>query len=157
MRPTDEGDGMPEDNETAIIPNPSFQKIGYRSGSRAVVIGAPEARENPLAPLPEGVSSLQRSDELKEVEGELDYIHLFTNSRAELAHVMGGLRDKLAPGGMLWISWIKQTSSKRHGGMPGDVNENVVRKLALSSGLVDVKVAALDTDWSALKLVRRKH
>jgi hypothetical protein len=52
---------------------------------------------------------------------------------------------------------IKQSSSRRGEGLPGDLNENVIRRLALTSGLVDVKVAALDQDWSALKLVRRKH
>ena len=148
---------MPEDNDTATAPNPAFQKLGYRAGTRGVIIGAPEGDANPLAPFAAGLVSLATLEELEKEEGELDYIHLFANSRAELAHVIGRLKDRLAPGGILWISWIKQDSAKRHGGLPGDVNENVIRKLALSAGLVDVKVAALDGDWSALKLVRRKR
>ncbi|HEY5528880.1 MAG TPA: hypothetical protein VIL51_05440 [Thermoleophilia bacterium] len=148
---------MPEDNMNTASPNPVFQKIGYRTGSHGIIIGAPEGDGNPLDPLAEGLVSLATTDDLKVVEGDLDYIHLFVNNRAELAHHIGVLRDRLAPGGMLWVSWIKQASAKRRGGLMGDLNESVIRKLALSSGLVDVKVASLDSDWSALKLVRRKH
>jgi hypothetical protein len=34
-----------------------------------------------------------------------------------------------------------------------DVNENRIRELALSIGLVDIKVCAVDEIWSGLKLV----
>jgi hypothetical protein len=37
-----------------------------------------------------------------------------------------------------------------------DLTDNVVRNTVLPLGLVDVKVAALDDDWSALKMVWRK-
>ncbi|MGH7531530.1 MAG: hypothetical protein ACREMN_14210 [Gemmatimonadales bacterium] len=56
----------------------------------------------------------------------------------------------LEPAGALWISWPKQAS-----GVPTDLTEDVVRAVALPTGLVDVKVAAVDQVWSALKLVRR--
>ncbi len=36
-----------------------------------------------------------------------------------------------------------------------DLDENVVRDLGLELGWVDVKVAAVDDTWSALKFVRR--
>ncbi len=35
--------------------------------------------------------------------------------------------------------------------------ENVIRKVALPLGLVDVKVCAVDDTWSGLKLVIRKE
>jgi hypothetical protein len=35
------------------------------------------------------------------------------------------------------------------------VTENGIRDVVLPLGLVDVKVAALDTDWSGLKIVWR--
>jgi hypothetical protein len=34
-----------------------------------------------------------------------------------------------------------------------DVTEDVIRRHALAAGLVDVKVCAIDTIWSGLKLV----
>jgi hypothetical protein len=57
----------------------------------------------------------------------------------------------LSDQGMLWVSWPKRTSS-----LAQDLNENGVREIGLLTGLVDVKVAAIDEDWSALKFVRRQ-
>jgi hypothetical protein len=37
------------------------------------------------------------------------------------------------------------------------VSENVVRDFALTLGLVDIKVCAIDETWSGLKLVIRKE
>jgi hypothetical protein len=96
-------------------------------------------------------------EELAAVEGTFDYLHLFARSRADLVKDFPVLRDKLAAGGSLWISWIKQSSARGGGGLPGDLNENTVRRLALAGGLVDVKVASLDAEWSGLKLVWRRH
>ena len=39
--------------------------------------------------------------------------------------------------------------------MTTDITEDVIRAVALPTGLVDVKVAAIDDVWSGLKLVRR--
>lgn len=41
--------------------------------------------------------------------------------------------------------------------MATDITEDVVRAVALPTGLVDVKVAAIDDVWSGLKLVRRRR
>ena len=37
------------------------------------------------------------------------------------------------------------------------MTEKLIRDRALALGLVDVKVAAIDTDWSGLKVVWRKE
>ncbi len=60
------------------------------------------------------------------------------------------LKKHLSKDGMLWISWPKKSSD-----IPTDVNENMIRNFALDTGLVDVKVCAVDEDWSGLKLVYR--
>jgi hypothetical protein len=60
------------------------------------------------------------------------------------------LLRSLEPNGALWISWPKKAS-----GVATDMNEDAVREIALPTGLVDVKVAAVDDVWSGLKLVRR--
>ena len=41
--------------------------------------------------------------------------------------------------------------------MPTDITEDVIREVLLPTGLVDVKVAAVDEVWSGLKLVIRKE
>ncbi len=53
---------------------------------------------------------------------------------------------------MIWVSWPKKASK-----VPTDVTEDVIRELILPLGLVDVKVCAVDTTWSGLKLVIRKE
>jgi hypothetical protein len=62
------------------------------------------------------------------------------------------LRARLQPAGMLWVAWPKRAS-----GVPSDLTEDVVRDVALPTGLVDTKVAAIDDTWSGLRLVIRKE
>jgi hypothetical protein len=54
--------------------------------------------------------------------------------------------------GSLWLAW-----PRRAGGHESDITDNLVREAALPLGLVDVKVAALDHDWSSLRFVWRKE
>jgi hypothetical protein len=68
-----------------------------------------------------------------------------------LERAMAGLGDAVFPDGALWAAW-----PRRAGGHDSDITDAVVREVALPLGLVDVKVAALDEDWSGLKLVWRK-
>jgi hypothetical protein len=58
----------------------------------------------------------------------------------------------IAPDGMIWVAWPKRASK-----IETDMTEDVIREIVLpSSGLVDVKVCAIDYVWSGLKLVIRK-
>ena len=82
----------------------------------------------------------------------LDFAHVFTREREELSDLLEKLRDLLAPDGMIWVSWPKKSSK-----VPTTVTEDVVREICLPMGLVDVKVCAVDTVWSGLKLVIRKE
>ena len=75
-------------------------------------------------------------------------MHVFERDRAALAGALPALREKLAPAGMIWVSWPKRAS-----GVPTTLTEDVIRALALARGLVDVKVCAVDAVWSGLKLV----
>jgi hypothetical protein len=72
--------------------------------------------------------------------------------RASLEAAAPKLDPLLAEGGMIWISWPKKTSPYFK-----DLTEDGIRAVILPPGkLVDVKVAAVDNDWSGLKLYRRK-
>lgn len=53
--------------------------------------------------------------------------------------------------GTLWMAWPKGSS-----GVETDLNEDGIRDLALSRGLVDSKVCAIDETWSGLRLTRRR-
>jgi hypothetical protein len=80
-----------------------------------------------------------------------DYLHFFTTSTLALETIFPILARRLNPGGILWISWPKKAS-----GLQTDLGENAVRKLGLATGLVDVKVCAIDEVWSGLKFMHRR-
>jgi hypothetical protein len=48
---------------------------------------------------------------------------------------------------MIWVSWPKKTS-----GVVTDLSDVVVRETALSLGLVDIKVCAVDEVWSGTEI-----
>ena len=85
-------------------------------------------------------------------EPPLDAAHVFVTSRADLESAIQRLRPLLAPAGFLWVSWPKRTAR-----VPTDITEDVIRDVALPTGLVDIKVCAIDDTWSGLKLVIRKE
>jgi hypothetical protein len=89
-----------------------------------------------------------------EIAGErardLDLVHVFVRDRKQLAAAFPRAKRRIKSNGSLWVSWPKLTSS-----LAGDLSENRVREMGLANGLVDVKVAAIDADWSGLKFVYR--
>ena len=82
------------------------------------------------------------------INEDLDFIFLFTKSRAGLELELLPAAKALAPAGMLWISWPKKSS-----GVATDLTGDVVRQSGLDAGLVDVKVCAVTDVWSGLKFV----
>ena len=84
------------------------------------------------------------------LRGPLDVIVFFTARRAKLEARIERLKAALEPAGRLWIAWPKRASR-----VPTDMTEDVVREVALPTGLVDNKVAAIDATWSGLRLVIR--
>jgi hypothetical protein len=80
----------------------------------------------------------------------LDFAMIFVKSRAALEKQFSRLAKRLAPTGMLWVSWPKKSS-----GVATDLDENLVREIGLNAGLVDVKVCAVTDVWSGLKFVIR--
>jgi hypothetical protein len=77
---------------------------------------------------------------------------IFITRQAELASRLPALTSAIAPNGMIWVAWPKRASK-----IDTDMTEDVIRDIVLPrSGLVDVKVCAIDHVWSGLKLVIRK-
>ncbi|MEZ5959942.1 MAG: hypothetical protein R3C30_05875 [Hyphomonadaceae bacterium] len=81
--------------------------------------------------------------------------HIFHTSAAKLEAELESLRGKLAPDGLIWVSWPKKAAAKSLG-IETDITEDSIRAVALPMGYVDVKVCAVDETWSGLKLVIRK-
>ena len=83
----------------------------------------------------------------RRLRGPLDLVVCFVTVRADLERRLPALRGALHPAGMLWLAWPKRAS-----GVPTDMTEDVVREVALPTGLVDTKVCAIDDTWSGLRL-----
>lgn len=111
------------------------------------IMNGPATYRKLLAPLPDAVSFSTN------VGAGATFIHLFVSERKTLEKELKRLRKLLAETGTLWVSWPKKSS-----GVATDVTEDVIRKVALPFGFVDVKVCAVDETWSGLKLmIRREH
>jgi hypothetical protein len=127
---------------------PLAKKIGIKPGHRVLLTHAPAGWHIPG--LPPGAVVSRRADAAGTARGP-DVTILFCRSRRQLESDLPLLIASLPAGGALWIAW-----PRRAAGHSSDVTENGLRDAALPFGVVDVKVAALDHDWSGLKFVWRK-
>jgi hypothetical protein len=125
---------------------PLSAKLGIKAGQTLAVVDPPAHYAALVDPLPEGVRVVAGLDRGAEVT------HLFVTDRADLARRVETVVAAIAPGCALWVSWPKK-------GSPGfvDLTEAGLRELLLPTGLVDVKVAAVDADWSGLKFLWRRN
>ncbi len=125
---------------------PLIKKLGIKPHYKVRFINVPDNYFDLLGPLPEGLRQLEDNSEAA------NFIHLFAESAAEYENAILLLKDEIERDGMIWVSWYKKASK-----IPTDLNENIIRDIALDLGLVDVKVCAVDARWSGLKIVIRKE
>jgi hypothetical protein len=129
--------------EAGYSGTPQLKKLGIGAGTRIALVDAPLGwrfdNEPTVAKL---VSDLDPAD----------VVIGFARSAAEIAPLVRMHADRIRPAGALWIAWPRKAV-----GHESDLNDNVLRDLVLPTGLVDVKVAAIDHDWSGLKFVWRKE
>ena len=118
------------------------QKLGLKPGFCIFVDGASAPYDEIVGALPDDVRIAAK------LKPPLDMVHVFATIAATLRKKLPACREAIAPDGMVWVSWPKKSS-----GVTTDVTEHVVRDTALSLGLVDIKVCAIDDVWSGLKLV----
>jgi hypothetical protein len=124
---------------------PLPKKLGFKAGMTAAFVDAPAELDGLLGEL-EGVT-VKRA-----LRGNADIVLFFVTARRELERRAARLREAIAPDGMVWVCWPKRAAK-----VPTDMTEDVVREVLLPTGLVDVKVAAVDERWSGLKLVVRRE
>lgn len=126
---------------------PLVKKLGIKPGDTVMPVHEPDNYFDLLGELPEPVKLVRKG-----YSDPVDFIHLFAADRKTLHHELPDLKPVLDKNGMIWVSWIKKSSK-----MESNVDESEVRNFGLKSGLVDVKICAVDKDWSALKFVYRKE
>lgn len=122
------------------------KKLGYKPGMRVWFDNAmPESVRLEIDPGAIGV------EELPDALAGLDAAHMFVKREWELRSAITILRPLLTPGGFIWVSWPKKASK-----VPTEITEDLIRTIILPTGLVDVKVCAVDAVWSGLKLMIRR-
>ena len=123
---------------------PLPQKLGIKPGHRVALVRAPPAFDGALEPLPRDVV-VQPG-----LTGQIafDIVLLFVTQRVELKRDLPRVRRRMAPAAGFWVAWPKRDSR-----VATDMTEDVVREVALPTGLVDNKVCAIDETWSGLRLV----
>ena len=129
---------------TGYSGTPVPKKLGIKEKFRVTFVGLPADVKAELR------EALTCCSVAKDGHGPLDFAMVFVKEQAELKREFARLAKQLAPAGMLWVSWPKKAS-----GVATDMNENDVRRIGLTAGLVDVKVCAVSEVWSGLKFVRR--
>ncbi|HEY2859139.1 MAG TPA: hypothetical protein VGJ21_12035 [Terracidiphilus sp.] len=120
-------------------PPPSLaKKLGITAGSTVRLIGEADdgALEDALS-----VAKLVSKD-----KGDL--ILARVDTAADLARALKSSADDLARGVPIWFVYPK--------GRGHAVDENTVRSTALSTGIVDTKVAAVSSRLTALRFVKRR-
>jgi hypothetical protein len=123
---------------------PLIKKLGIKDNFRTVFISSPDGFMDDLGKLPDNITVLSRP------KPPLDFALLFVKSRFILEGTFTQLAGMLAPTGMIWVSWPKKAS-----GVTTDLNFDVVQKIGLEAGLVDVKICAVNDIWYGLKFVIR--
>jgi hypothetical protein len=121
---------------------PLPKKLGIKEQFRVVFLDLPAGVNTELK------SALANCQVAK--DAPVDFAMVFVKTLSELEKQFPRFSKLLAPSGMLWVSWPKQAS-----GVATDLNEDVVRRIGLEAGLVDVKVCAVNEIWSGLKFVIR--
>ena len=125
---------------------PLPKKLGLKEGGCLVLLNAPVGMEELMVPMPSGATLANK------LNASNDLVVLFCKDMATLKKTLPVTSRKLRADGSLWISWPKKTSARFV-----DLTEDGIRAVALPTGLVDVKVCAMNADWSGLKLMVRKE
>ncbi|MCI4669102.1 MAG: DUF3052 domain-containing protein [Bacteroidia bacterium] len=124
---------------------PLAKKLGLKAGFRSAFHQIPNHYFELFSDLPDDLT--------KEEFGmgeDLNFIHVFCTSMEEVKEIALTAKGSLKKDGTLWVSWPKGKSK-----IATDLKRDWIREYFLEAGLVDVKVAAIDEDWSGLKFVYR--
>ena len=127
--------------EVGYSGTPLWKKLGFKTGMKVMVLNAPAHYPSLFE---------DSANDWLLVKKDADAIHLFITEIKQVSEIEK-LSKLMPPAIMLWVSWPKKTSPLSKG-----LSEDHIRNAALACGLVDIKVCAVDKDWSGLKLTRRR-
>ena len=126
---------------------PLAKKLSLKDGMRVWFDNMPESVRDEI-----DASGVVLSEEAVPTPG-IHAAHIFVMSRADMEEKLSLLRTLIDPSGFIWVSWPKRASR-----VTTDISEDRIREAILpATDLVDVKVCAIDSIWSGLKLMIRRE
>jgi hypothetical protein len=131
-------------NERGYSGTPLAKKLGMKDGFDVLFVNHPDHYFDLFLELPK-IYIVKRPK-----KESVDLIHFFCKETREFEELSLQLKSFLKKSGMLWVSWPKGSSK-----IETDLSRDPIRNFLLTHGLVDVKVCAVDADWSGLKFVYR--
>ena len=114
------------------------EKLGLKSGLRAIFIDAPAALVADVS----GAPGMQLSTQLR---GDFGIILAFVENQGQLDGSFDAWKRHLVVDGRLWIAWPKS------GGADSDLNIKQVIRIGYEHGMVESNAIRIDDQWSALK------
>ncbi len=125
---------------------PLAKKLGLKENYTYTTYNTPKRYIDFFQEFPENTSHIENP-----AADSLDFIHVFCKGQNCLIQHISEVKKALKKSGILWVSWPKQAST-----IVSEINREDVRDFVLKVGLVDIKVCAIDKDWSGLKFMYRK-
>jgi hypothetical protein len=125
---------------------PLYKKLGIKDGFCIQVYHSPKKYLDFFHEFPQDVLFFENATKNE----SLDFIHIFATTENELFEAFSNAKPLLKKSGILWVSWPKKTSK-----IVTEIDKFFVMKHGVDQGLVDVKVAAIDENWSGHKFVYR--
>jgi hypothetical protein len=119
---------------------PLTERLNLTGQLRALIMNAPKGYRTLLGPLPPDITVNTKPS------GRYDFVHLFVNSREELARLGPDAMKAVKPMAIFWISYPKKTA-KTDTDMSRDEGWEVVTE----AGFEPVTQVAVDDVWSALR------
>jgi len=123
---------------------PLAKKLGIKEGYSVMLVNQPSHYLLLFEDMPEVNYVVNPSVQT------VDFIHLFCTDKLDFESSSLELKSSLKMTGIFWVSWPKGSSK-----IETDLGRDYIREYLLENGLVDVKVCAVDQDWSGLKFMYR--
>lgn len=120
------------------------QKLGIKTGAKVAVIDAPRDYARVIGALPDDVEFDEQS-----WKGCTVTLWFVEEPEAFLA-ALPKMR-RAAAVSRLWVAWPKKAARK-----DSQLNETIIRDLAIENGLVDYKVCSVNETWSGLCFALKK-
>ena len=128
-------------SEDNMSDKPISQKLSFKTGTKFLLVNPPNGYVAMLGELPPGVSMVDTES------GLVEAIQVFVSNRGELETQLPKLKQRMAPKGMLWVTYHKGTSKVKT-----DINRDTIAAYARTIGLQPVALISIDEDWAALRL-----